>query len=104
MKFTRPGHVYGRMANAPRLSLWLARAWNCRIPGLAGGRPRAKLEGIRRSDAAMESALRKFVYADREGNISERSIGLAPLRKNWTGLLPVPGAGGYEWSGFRSNH
>ena len=41
-----------------------------------------------------------IVYADRDGNIGEHSVGLAPLRKNWTGLLPVPGAGGYEWSGF----
>jgi penicillin amidase len=41
-----------------------------------------------------------IVYADREGNIGEHSVGLAPLRKKWTGLLPVPGAGGYEWSGF----
>ena len=41
-----------------------------------------------------------IVYADRDGNIGEHSVGLAPLRKKWTGLLPVPGAGGYEWSGF----
>jgi len=41
-----------------------------------------------------------IVYADRDGNIGEHSAGLAPLRTNWTGLLPVPGGGGYEWSGF----
>jgi penicillin G amidase len=41
-----------------------------------------------------------IVYADRAGNIGEHSVGLAPLRKNWTGLLPVPGNGEYEWSGF----
>src|ERR1700730_1774746 len=41
-----------------------------------------------------------MVYADRQGNIGEHSTGLAPLRKNWTGLLPVPGAEGYEWNGF----
>src|SRR5438093_858374 len=40
-----------------------------------------------------------IVYADREGNIGEQSIGLAPIRK-WTGLLPVPGNGGFEWTGF----
>ena len=34
-----------------------------------------------------------IVYADRDGNIGEHSAGLAPIRKNWTGLLPVPG----EW-------
>jgi penicillin amidase len=41
-----------------------------------------------------------IVYADTEGNIGEYSVGLAPIRKNWTGLLPVPGTSGYEWAGF----
>ena len=40
-----------------------------------------------------------IVYADDQGNIGEHSIGLAP-RKTWTGLLPVPGDRGYEWTGF----
>jgi penicillin amidase len=44
-----------------------------------------------------------IVYADRDGNIGEHSTGLAPLRKDWTGLLPVPEAGGFEWSGFVPN-
>lgn len=44
-----------------------------------------------------------IVYADRDGNIGEHSTGLAPLRKNWTGLLPVPENGAYEWSGFVPN-
>jgi penicillin amidase len=44
-----------------------------------------------------------IVYADLDGNIGEHSTGLAPLRKNWTGLLPVPESGGYEWSGFVPN-
>ncbi len=44
-----------------------------------------------------------IVYADRAGNIGEHSTGLAPLRKTWTGLLPMPGSGGYEWSGFVPN-
>jgi penicillin amidase len=44
-----------------------------------------------------------IVYADRDGNIGEHSTGLAPLRKNWTGLLPVSESGGFEWSGFVPN-
>jgi penicillin amidase len=44
-----------------------------------------------------------IVYADRDGNIGEHSTGLAPLRKDWTGLLPVPETGGFEWSGFVPN-
>jgi len=44
-----------------------------------------------------------IVYADVAGNIGEHSTGLAPLRKQWTGLLPVPGAGSYEWAGYVAN-
>jgi penicillin G amidase len=44
-----------------------------------------------------------IVYADREGNIGEHSTGLAPIRKNFTGLLPLPSNGHYEWSGWVPN-
>jgi penicillin G amidase len=44
-----------------------------------------------------------LVYADRDGNIGWIASGLAPIRENWSGLLPVPGdEGRYEWSGFLS--
>ncbi len=41
-----------------------------------------------------------MVYADRAGNIGFAVAGSAPVRKGWTGLLPVPGTGEFEWSGF----
>ena len=42
-----------------------------------------------------------MVYADRAGNIGWVASGAAPVRKNWSGLLPVPGdSGEYEWSGY----
>ncbi|MDX1383164.1 MAG: penicillin acylase family protein [Thermoanaerobaculia bacterium] len=41
------------------------------------------------------------VYADVGGAIGWKPGGLAPVRPNWDGLLPVPGDGRYEWSGFR---
>jgi len=44
-----------------------------------------------------------IVYADRSGNIGEHSTGLAPLRKNFSGLLPLPANGNYEWAGFLPN-
>ncbi|WP_250526978.1 penicillin acylase family protein [Caballeronia sp. GAWG2-1] len=40
------------------------------------------------------------VYADTQGNIAWVPSGLAPVRPNWDGLMPVPGDGRYEWSGF----
>lgn len=42
------------------------------------------------------------VYADRDGNIGWIPGGLTPIRPNWDGLMPVPGDGRYEWSGFRN--
>jgi penicillin amidase len=41
-----------------------------------------------------------LVYADTEGFIGWKPVGLAPIRSNWDGLLPVPGDGHYEWDGF----
>ncbi len=42
-----------------------------------------------------------LLYADVDGNIGWKPGGLAPIRPNWDGLLPVPGDGRYEWAGFR---
>jgi penicillin amidase len=39
------------------------------------------------------------VYADVNGNIGWVPGGLAPIRPNWDGLLPVPGDGRFEWAG-----
>jgi penicillin amidase len=39
------------------------------------------------------------VYADARGNIGWVAGGLAPIRPNWDGLLPVPGDGRFEWAG-----
>ena len=41
-----------------------------------------------------------MVWADREGNIGWQSVGIAPIRRNWSGLVPVPGDGSYEWDGY----
>ncbi|MDH4107550.1 MAG: penicillin acylase family protein [Gammaproteobacteria bacterium] len=40
------------------------------------------------------------VYADIEGNIGYKPAGLFPVRRNWDGILPVPGDGRYEWDGY----
>jgi penicillin amidase len=42
-----------------------------------------------------------LVYADTKGNYGYVAAALSPVRKNWDGLLPVPGKDGkYEWDGF----
>lgn len=41
-----------------------------------------------------------MVWADRQGNIGWHAAGIQPIRRNWSGILPVPGDGRYEWDGF----
>ncbi|MCK6617254.1 MAG: penicillin acylase family protein [Cyclobacteriaceae bacterium] len=41
-----------------------------------------------------------MIWADKAGNIGWQVVGIAPVRKNWDGLVPVPGDGRYEWEGF----
>lgn len=42
-----------------------------------------------------------MLYADVDGNIGWQAAGLTPVRKGWSGLLPVSGAEGkHEWQGF----
>jgi penicillin amidase len=41
-----------------------------------------------------------MIWADRDGNIGWQAVGISPIRKNWDGLVPVPGDGRYEWDGF----
>ncbi len=41
-----------------------------------------------------------MVWADKKGNIGWQVVGLIPKRKNFSGLVPVPGDGRYEWAGY----
>jgi penicillin amidase len=41
-----------------------------------------------------------MVWADIDGNIGYQVVGIAPRRPNWSGLVPVPGDGRYEWDGY----
>jgi len=41
-----------------------------------------------------------MIWADREGNIGWQAVGIAPIRRNFSGLVPVPGDGRYEWDGY----
>ncbi len=41
-----------------------------------------------------------MVWAGRSGDIGWQAVGIAPIRRNWSGLVPVPGDGRYEWDGY----
>jgi penicillin G amidase len=100
LKFTRDGPVLwedGKRA--------LALRWVGSEPGTAGYLGSLAIDRAQnwnQFEAAMarwKVPSENIVYADRAGNIGEHSVGLAPVR-SWTGVLPVPGAGNYQWSGF----
>jgi penicillin amidase len=62
--------------------------------------------GRARNWADFQSAMTRWrtpdenmIYADVDGNIGWIAAGLMP-RRSWSGLLPVPGDGRFEWSGF----
>jgi penicillin amidase len=104
LKFTEHGPVLWEEGKRA-----LALRWVGAEPGTAGylgSLAVDRAQNWREFEAAMprwKVPSENIVYADRAGNIGEHSTGLAPLRKTWTGLLPVPGRGGYEWSGFVAN-
>ncbi len=104
LKFTRHGPVLwddGKRA--------LALHWVGAEPGTAGYLGSLALDRAQNWQEFEQAMPRwkvpseNIVYADRDGNIGEHSTGLAPLRKDWTGLLPVPESAGFEWSGFVPN-
>lgn len=41
-----------------------------------------------------------MIWADRKGDIGWQAVGIAPIRRNFSGLVPVPGDGRYEWDGY----
>lgn len=84
-----------------------ALKWVGAEPGGAGYLGALRLSRARNWDEFQEAAAHykipseNLAYADRAGNIGWIASGWAPIRKNWTGLLPVPGhTGEYEWSGY----
>jgi len=87
----------------------LALRWIGAEPGTAGYLGSLSLDRARdwqefeRAMPRWKVPSENIVYADRAGNIGEHSTGLAPLRTNFNGLLPVPANRGYEWRGFVPN-
>jgi penicillin G amidase len=100
LKFTQHGPVLWQEGNRALVLHWVGSE-----PGTAGYLGSLAVDRAKNWDD-FEAAMPRWkvpseniVYADRAGNIGEHSTGLEPIRK-WTGLLPVPGTGGYEWTGF----
>jgi len=103
LKFTRHGPVLWEDVSTHRA---LALRWIGAEPGTAGYLACLTLDRAQNWQQFESAAQRwklpthNIVYADVEGNIGEHSVGLEPIRKNFTGTMPVPGDGGYEWAGW----
>jgi len=100
LKFTRHGAVLWQDGRRALVLRWVGSE-----PGTAGYLASLAIDRAQ-NWSQFEAAMTRWkvpseniVYADRAGNIGEHSAGLAPIR-SWSGLLPVPGTGRYEWSGF----
>ncbi len=104
LKFTHHGPV---IWEDPARGVAVALRWAGAEPGTAGylgslslARARNWSEFLQAMERAKLPAL-NYVYADVDGNIGWVAAGLVPIRRSWTGLLPVPGhTGRYEWEGF----
>lgn len=103
LKFTRHGPVIHE--DRERHRAYVLR-WVGSEPGTAGYLASLSLDRARNWPDFRKALERwkvpseNLVYADVDGNIGWQVAGLTPVRKGWAGLLPVPGAGEYEWQGF----
>jgi penicillin amidase len=102
LKFTRHGPVLHE-DRANRRAHALRAAWMD-----AGGAP--YLSSLRMNQARTWEEFQaacsfnrmpseNMVWVDRAGTIGWQASGIAPLRA-WSGLLPVPGDGRFEWDGY----
>ena len=103
LRFTQHGPVLGLDA-AKHRAFAMRTVWN--EPGLAGYFGSSRLlmaknwNDFKVAANAWGAPPLNLVYADVQGNIGWAASGRVPKRKNWDGLMPVPGDGRYEWAGF----
>jgi len=41
-----------------------------------------------------------MIWVDIHGDVGWQAVGVSPVRRGWSGLVPVPGDGRYEWDGY----
>ena len=103
LRYTRHGPVL-KSDSAPRRAFAMRTIWS--EPGLAGYFGSSRLthakdwNDFKAASHAWGAPPLNLVYADTKGNIGWAASGRTPVRKNWDGLMPVPGDGRYEWNGF----
>jgi penicillin amidase len=98
---TRHGPVF-RIANGEVITL----RWSAAEPGAVADVfldiDRARnWEDFKRAIARFGGPGQNFVYADADGNIGYHASGKLPIRRDYSGDVPVDGSSGkFEWDGF----
>jgi penicillin G amidase len=106
LKFTRHGPVFFEDAATHRA--YVAKSVN-QEPGTAPFKGSLKLAQATSCEDFFDRAMswkvptHNLLCGDTLGNIALQVSGLTPDRTGWSGRLPVPGTGQYEWKGFRSD-
>jgi penicillin amidase len=102
LKFTRHGPVLHE-DKANRRAYALRAAWMEQggAPYLASLRMNQARTWDEFRDACSYNRMpsENMVWVDKKGTIGWQAAGIAPLR-SWSGLLPVPGDGRFEWDGY----
>jgi len=103
LKFTRHGPVLSEDA-AHHKAYALRAAWM--ETGAAPYLASLRMDQARTWDEFVQACTysripsENMVWADRQGHIGYQAVAITPLRPNWSGLVPVPGDGRYEWNGY----
>jgi penicillin amidase len=103
LRFTRHGPVLASDTKSNR-AFALRTVWN--EPGLSAYFGSSRLlqakswDEFKVANNAWGGPPLNLIFADTAGNIGWAPSGRVPVRKNWDGLMPVPGDGRYEWAGF----
>ncbi|MDE3176162.1 MAG: penicillin acylase family protein [Pseudomonadota bacterium] len=103
IEFTRHGPVVHREPQARRAyairSVWFEPGTGAYLGALSTMRAKSYPE-FREAVRRFKAPSLNHLYADVTGAIGWVPFGLTPIRRNWDGLLPVPGDGRFEWDGF----
>jgi penicillin amidase len=103
LKYTRHGPVlYEDLAHHKAYALRAAWMDIGAAPYLASLRMDQAKNWDEFRDASSHSRIpaENMVWADTDKNIGYQAVGVSPIRPNWSGLVPVPGDGRYEWDGY----
>jgi penicillin amidase len=106
LKFSRHGPIF-HVDKAKGLAYALRSALH--HPGTAPYLAGLRLSQVRDCKSFLDAAnywnspSENLICGDVDGNISWQASALTPARRGWSGRLPVPGTGAYEWDGFRKD-